>query len=467
MMGPRPGRAGSNVSPFLGLSARRGKISLGYNLSMVRAYFPVLLFLAMAGLLSGMPVSGFCAQAVRPIPTARNFGLRSMNRPLRLNSLPASPLPARLFSRHVTPKAAGISALVPGKTLSPSLYSDMGAEAAAIQDNSLGALLRDKKSLAFSSEDAMVMSDGGIWSKGSSIMDRVLGAKSMESSGDVIAPDFAVQNRRALPAGRGRNFAHARLGGMPLPQANRDPIAGGAVLFGLATAGLSEVLAALNPAAIIAGYFTMILPSLILHEMAHAKAAEILGDPSPRLEGRLEWSWAGLKTHVHPVASVALPLLSLLSPFGLLAMARPVEPNGNNFRHPIYGMAKTALAGPAANAALAVLGAAIFGGLSAAGISGAAADAARLFTFFNVTLAMINLVPLFPMDGHHVLSAGLHRISPALRARVREIFGGLGLFAAVPLFIFFLAFGKYFRQGAEAIAGGLLHAAAAAFGFLF
>lgn len=439
------------------------KFSLGYNLNMTRSYFSALLFLAAAGVLPGIAGFDVCAQGVRTIPAARNFNARlAANSVFFLNFPRSASFSGRSLPHLSVPRGTRISASAPARTGAPSLYIGIRGQTLPGLDNSAAALLRDKKLLSLDNNDAAEMPAGQVWETGALMMDRVLGAKSAASiRGDGAPEVVALEHRDSAPVQKEISLSPSSRKSMP--RAQKNDFAGNAVLLGLGTISLSGTTVALDPGTMIAGYFTMILPSLVLHEMGHAKAAEVLGDPSPRLAGRLEWSWGGFKTHVDPLWSLILPLLS----FGMVAMARPINADGNNFKHPIYGMAKTALAGPAVNAALAFLGAVAFGVLSAAGIGGIAAKASALFVFFNVALAMVNLVPLFPMDGQHILFAALHAVSPGLRAGLQGIYDKAGAAAAAPMLVFFLVFGKYLGRAVEGISGALLKAAAAAFGFLF
>ncbi|MDE2293448.1 MAG: S8 family serine peptidase, partial [Elusimicrobia bacterium] len=150
-------------------------------------------------------------------------------------------------------------------------------------------------------------------------------------------------------------------------------------------------------------YAAFVVPSLILHEMGHAKMADHLGDPTARLQGRLGFSLRGLMTHVSPLMTVAVPLVTMAF-FGLpFGGAEPVDANTRNFQRPDADMAKVALAGPAVNAGLALLGGAAAAGLAAAGVGGLAMTAAGVFVLVNVMLAVTNLLPLAPLDGHHIV----------------------------------------------------------------
>lgn len=150
-------------------------------------------------------------------------------------------------------------------------------------------------------------------------------------------------------------------------------------------------------------YVAFIVPSLILHEMGHAKAAEKLGDPTARLQGRLDWSVKGLLTHLSPLMTVAIPLLTLAFTGLLFGGAAPVNVNERNLAEPKKDMAIIALAGPAVNFGLAAVGGVVAAGLVASGAASAAVLLAGSFVMFNVMLAVFNLLPLAPLDGHHVV----------------------------------------------------------------
>src|SRR3989339_146087 len=90
--------------------------------------------------------------------------------------------------------------------------------------------------------------------------------------------------------------------------------------------------------------------SIVVHEVAHGAMASHLGDPTAKNAGRLTLN--PLK-HLDPVGSVLLPVLLILTTGTGLGWAKPVPVNPSNFRDQKYGSFKTALAGPAANLAIA------------------------------------------------------------------------------------------------------------------
>lgn len=165
-----------------------------------------------------------------------------------------------------------------------------------------------------------------------------------------------------------------------------------------------------------------VLVSLVLHEVAHAVAANALGDPTAKNMGRITLNPVA---HLDPVGSVALPLLLTLMGGPVLAFAKPVPYDPRNLRHPVRDEVLVALAGPACNVAQAIVGALAFRALDAnmASIWQATPTAVfsaslviRVFLFLYVTvnlmLAFFNLLPLPPLDGSSI-------VFPLLRGKGR------------------------------------------------
>lgn len=145
-------------------------------------------------------------------------------------------------------------------------------------------------------------------------------------------------------------------------------------------------------------FMVIMLGALTIHEFGHATAAVWLGDSGPADAGRV--SLNPLR-HLHPLGSVALPLAALLLSRGtlLIAFARPVMIDLNKFERPRAALALIGFAGPAAN---------LLSGLVAA-VAGAVlpyvpamSDMFYVFALVSLALAILNLIPLPPLDGSRV-----------------------------------------------------------------
>ena len=140
--------------------------------------------------------------------------------------------------------------------------------------------------------------------------------------------------------------------------------------------------------------------SLTVHEVAHARTALAFGDPTARDMGRT--SFNPLR-HLDPIGTIAL----FLAGFG---WAKPVPVNPANLHPPRLGDVSVSLAGVASNLGLAV----IFGLIARALWHFHARMDPRTWELLmdvviytaaiNVTLCVFNLIPLYPLDGHHVVA---------------------------------------------------------------
>lgn len=170
--------------------------------------------------------------------------------------------------------------------------------------------------------------------------------------------------------------------------------------------------------------FSIIALALPIHEFAHAWMATRLGDPTPRMQGRLTLNPAA---HVDPVGAV----LILLFGFG---WARPVQWNPGYIRiNQRLGRIMVAFAGPLSNLILAILALMIWSVVSSVlTFNFTIYDTLTQFMFFfvyiNVLLFVFNLLPLPPLDGSHILFA-------VLPDSMQQFYGTLAQFG------FFLVFG--------------------------
>ena len=130
--------------------------------------------------------------------------------------------------------------------------------------------------------------------------------------------------------------------------------------------------------------------ALTIHEYAHAKVADTLGDPTPRANGRVTLD---PRAHLDPLGTV----LILIVGFG---WGRPVEFDPYNLRNPKRDTALIALAGPASNIVLAITLSILANFL---GVDSLIASIIPLMIMMNISLAIFNLVPVFPLDGEKIL----------------------------------------------------------------
>jgi Zn-dependent protease len=154
-----------------------------------------------------------------------------------------------------------------------------------------------------------------------------------------------------------------------------------------------------------------LLIALTIHEYAHARVAVWMGDPTPKLMGRLTLNPIA---HLDPLGLIMLWLFK----FG---WAKPVPINPFNFRDGRNGMLLVSLAGPVSNVILAFIAAIIIGLLVKLQLlSGGWAKILWLTYNYNIILAIFNLIPLPPLDGSKILMSllpgkqaqALERIEP-------------------------------------------------------
>lgn len=177
----------------------------------------------------------------------------------------------------------------------------------------------------------------------------------------------------------------------------------------------------------------IILISLSVHEFAHAAVANLFGDPTAKLEGRL--SLNPLK-HWDSIGTTLLVVLLGFRALGLTGLpvfgwGKPVPVNEDNFDNPRLNGIQTALAGPMSNFILALLLAVILKFVDPGQIIGSIILTA---IYLNIFLMFFNLLPIPPLDGSRLL-----RLFISDRAYYSIASNPLFLFGAIFLLIFVLA----------------------------
>lgn len=180
---------------------------------------------------------------------------------------------------------------------------------------------------------------------------------------------------------------------------------------------------------------SILILSIVLHEVAHGYAANWLGDPTARLAGRLT---PNPIPHIDPVGSILIPGFLFISGAAFMfGWAKPVPYNPYNLRNQKWGEAFVAAAGPLTNFLIAVIFAGIISLSNILGLDEAFMDMLRYIVMINVLLGVFNLIPLPPLDGSKVIVPFLPR---SIRfkyedfMRYVENLGFIALFAV--LFIF-------------------------------
>jgi len=163
----------------------------------------------------------------------------------------------------------------------------------------------------------------------------------------------------------------------------------------------------------VAVLVSVIVPSVILHEVSHGFVAMLFGDDTAKKAGRLTLNPIA---HIDPFGTVILPFLLSLSGLGAFGYAKPVPVNPRNLRNPRQHSLYVSLAGPLTNISLALVAGLLLRTTFRDELDRVfAVDQLPLLPqllfwlgFMNVILAVFNLLPIPPLDG----SAFVERLLP-------------------------------------------------------
>ena len=152
----------------------------------------------------------------------------------------------------------------------------------------------------------------------------------------------------------------------------------------------------------IATWGMPLILAITIHEACHGLVANMLGDPTAKLQGRLTLNPVN---HIDPMGTIFLPLVLLVMGGFLFGYAKPVPVDVKNFKNPRRDMMWVALAGPGANILLAIIGLLTFPILSITPefMDKFLQENLQNFIFINCLLATLNMLPLPPLDGGRVI----------------------------------------------------------------
>lgn len=152
----------------------------------------------------------------------------------------------------------------------------------------------------------------------------------------------------------------------------------------------------LTPETLLANAIALLI-GMTVHEFAHAWVATLMGDPTPRQEGRLT-----LNPFVH-INWIGFAMFAIIG-FGMLG-STPISPR--RMRNPRWGAVAALAAGPVSNLLLALLFALVFRLVEPLYFTGNVPEIVltilRTIVFINVLLCLFNLIPLFPLDGWRIV----------------------------------------------------------------
>ncbi len=162
----------------------------------------------------------------------------------------------------------------------------------------------------------------------------------------------------------------------------------------------------------------ILIMSVVIHEVAHGYVANMFGDPTARLQGRLTLN--PIK-HLDLFGSIIVPFLTFSASGVIFGWAKPVEINPYNMKSRRMGELFTAFAGPASNLILAIIFSIILrSNLSHSFLTSGFGQICYIIVITNLTLAIFNLIPIPPLDGSKVLFALLPPRLDSIRYQIER-----------------------------------------------
>lgn len=165
----------------------------------------------------------------------------------------------------------------------------------------------------------------------------------------------------------------------------------------------------------------LILLSLSLHEFAHAYSATLLGDPTPRIGGRVTLNPL---SHLDPVGTIFILV-------GYFGWGKPVQINPYNFRDPRRDSAIVSISGPLTNFAFAI---AMIAFLKIVSLTVTGVELVYLQYSFTIVilvsfmLGIFNLLPIAPLDGEKIL---MYFLPLSIRSTLEPLMQKFGLIVLI------------------------------------
>lgn len=175
----------------------------------------------------------------------------------------------------------------------------------------------------------------------------------------------------------------------------------------------------------------VVLFSIVIHEVSHGLMAYNLGDPTAKNLGRLTLNPF---PHLDLFGSVILPFLTYSLGGFVFGYAKPVPYNPMNLNDRRYGPAKVGFAGPASNIAIAIVFGMILRFLPGFLQATLLPELLSFIVLINLILAVFNLLPVPPLDGHWLLLTAV----PDRFHAFKNFYLRYGLFLFIIVLIFVL-----------------------------
>ncbi|MEM7168069.1 MAG: site-2 protease family protein [Planctomycetota bacterium] len=145
-----------------------------------------------------------------------------------------------------------------------------------------------------------------------------------------------------------------------------------------------------------------VIYSIVLHELAHALVAFWCGDKTGRDLGRITLNPI---PNISLIGSILVPIIVMLQAGLVFGWAKPVPVVPANYRRLVLGDILVSMAGIVMNLLIAFLMlvvAKILLRTEVATRGDAELDIVQKIAQWNVLLVLLNLIPIPPLDGHHV-----------------------------------------------------------------